>query len=264
MTVRFIVIPGFAAALTVSAVCSALAQSTETPPAAAPPLAVPTEEAAPAGDSFSDPFQSLNRATFNFNAALSTVITEPVAEAYRSVVPESVQTGIDNAFTNLREPLTALSSGLQGDLSNAGTSAGRFALNTTVGIVGLFDVATEMGWVSRPEDIGSTLCSYGIKSGPYIVLPFFGPSTAREAVGLAATYALTFNIAPDSAVNYIVADRAVSAASDPNAAPAAAAPDPYVAQRDAYLELRAEICSDALPRTEIKASPLGGIKRISG
>src|SRR3954452_11260889 len=114
-----------------------------------------------ADDAIWDPWEALNRASFSFNAALAKIIAEPVTAAYQRAVPQPVQTGIGDFFTNLREPVTAVSSGLQGDFQNAGVSVGRFAINSTVGIVGLFDVATEMGWVSRPEDIGATLCSYG-------------------------------------------------------------------------------------------------------
>ena len=127
-----------------------------------------------------DPLESLNRASFDLNAALAKTIAEPVAAAYQSAVPAPIQSGIDDFFTNLREPVTAVSSGLQGDFQNAGVSVGRFAIHSTVGIVGLFDVATQMGWVSRPEDIGATLCSYGVHSGPYIVVPILGPTTVRE------------------------------------------------------------------------------------
>jgi phospholipid-binding lipoprotein MlaA len=239
-----------------------------------------------ADGSASDPWQTLNRATFSLNAAIASEIGEPVTEAYRKAVPEPVQAGIDNVFTNLREPLTAVSSGLQGDFNNAGVSIGRFAINTTAGIVGIFDVATAMGWVSRPEDIGATLCAYGIQTGPYLVLPVLGPSTVRETVGLVTTYAVVgYGVAGDSTFGYIVTDRVVAglsnrqgtpaaaptpasgqqaAVTDQPAAPAAPTADPYLAQRDAYLELRQEICNDAIPATQLKASPLGNITRVPG
>src|SRR5436305_259005 len=175
----------------------------------------------------------------------SVAPAEPVTAAYQKVVPEPVQTGVGDFFTNLREPVTAVSSGLQGDFQNAGTSVGRFAINSTVGIVGIFDVATELGWVSRPEDIGTTLCSYGFHAGPYIVVPILGPTTAREAVGALGTYyALAGLVTGDSTFNYLVTDRVVATISTkPTGAPAEVTPaasaqpvaavagDPYVEQR---------------------------------
>jgi len=225
-----------------------------------------------------DPWESLNRASFNLNAALAKVIAEPVVGAYQSVVPQPVQTGLDDFFTNLREPVTAVSSGLQGDFQNAGVSVGRFAINSTVGIVGLFDVATEMGWVSRPEDIGATLCSYGFHPGPYIVVPILGPTTAREAVGAIGTYyALAGMVTGDSTLNYLVTDRVVATVSTkPDGAAAevtpaasvqpvaAAAGDPYAEQRDAYAAFRADLCKDAIPATDLKATPFGSVTRVKG
>lgn len=242
MASRFATIPGLAMVLALAAAAPVAAQVAD-------------------GAAF-DPLETFNRSMFTFNAAVSTVIVQPVADAYRSTVPEPIRTGIDNAFTNLREPLTIISSGLQGDFTNAGTSAGRFAVNTTVGIGGLFDVATAMGWVSRPEDLGSTLCSYGVPTGPYLVLPLVGPSTVREGAGLVATFALTFNIVGEEALGYIVADRVVAAVSDPPAGALAA--DPYVAQRDTYLAFRDAICKEAIPAAGLKASPLGGIVPAPG
>ncbi|PZQ83713.1 MAG: hypothetical protein DI549_07605 [Ancylobacter novellus] len=238
-----------------------------------------------------DPLEQLNRATYAFNTAFVAVVAAPVIGAYRATVPESVQTGVDNVFTNLREPLTALSSGLQGDFSNLGVSIGRFAINSTAGIGGVFDVATRMGWVSRPEDLGTTMCSYGVPPGPFVVLPFVGPSTTREAVGTLAVYGLTYGIADDYGLGYVVADRAVAAASDlplpaaqttivvtpaPTTPPAAAAPETptlptvtttgvpsYEDVRTQYLAFRQQLCTDSVPAAELKPSPLGGIVRLN-
>lgn len=240
-----------------------------------------------------DPLEQLNRATYAFNTAFVAVVAAPVIGAYRATVPESVQTGVDNVFTNLREPLTALSSGLQGDFSNLGVSIGRFAINSTAGIGGVFDVATRMGWVSRPEDLGTTMCSYGVPPGPFVVLPFVGPSTTREAVGTLAVYGMTYGIADDYGLGYVVADRAVAAANDlplpaaettivvtpapkPATPPAAGAPatpnlptvtttgvPSYEDVRAQYLSFRQQLCTDSIPAAELKPSPLGGIVRLN-
>jgi phospholipid-binding lipoprotein MlaA len=211
-----------------------------------------------AEDSVWDPWESINRATFNLNAALAKNIAEPVTAAYQKVVPQPIQTGIDDFFTNLREPVTAISSGLQGDFQNAGLSVGRFAINSTVGIVGLFDVATDMGWVSRAEDFGATLCSYGVNPGPYFVIPILGPTNAREAVGsLASFYALS-GVTGDATVNYLIYDRIAGTISTKPGSAAAPA-DAYAAQRDAYAAFRADVCKDGIPATQLKSSPFGSV-----
>lgn len=210
-----------------------------------------------------DPLEELNRATFAFNGAVATALA-PVVVAYRETVPDTVQVGLDNFFTNLREPLTAVSSGLQGDFDNAGVSASRFAVNLVAGIGGVLDVATGMGLVSRPEDLGSALCSYGIEPGPYVVLPLLGPSTGREAAGLIAMYSVGYEFGGEEIVTYYVADGAAARLSDMSLPPETPPADPYVAQRDDYLALREQICEDGLPGAELKASPLGAIIRKPG
>jgi phospholipid-binding lipoprotein MlaA len=184
-----------------------------------------------------------------------------MATAYDSAVPASVRAGVDNVFTNLREPLTVVASGLSGDLNNAGLSAGRFAINTTVGLAGVYDVATGMGWVSRPTDFSTTLCHYNVPAGPYLVLPFIGSSTVRDAVGVLAAYWATFWVLDEWAPAYIVADRAVAYSTSRSAAvpAAAAAGDAYVVQRDQYQTLRAGVCDGSIPGDRLKAGPLGRV-----
>jgi phospholipid-binding lipoprotein MlaA len=225
-------------------------------------MATPALAQAPAPESAVwDPLETVNRAAHTFNMALATTVTTPVAAAYRSVVPAVVQAGIDNAFTNLREPVTAAASLLQGDFGNAGVSAGRFAINSTAGIGGIFDVAGRMGWVSRAEDIGATLCSYGIPDGPYLVLPVLGPTTVRDLTGQFALYAATFGVLGDDlALPYLVADRAVAYASD-GVTPTVPPGDPYLAQQEAHLALRRDLCRDDVAGGDVKASPLGGVIR---
>jgi len=211
-----------------------------------------------------DPLESINRATYNLNSMLWSAVVQPVTGAYRSNIPPAVQTGLDNAFTNLREPLVAVSSGLQGDFHNAGLSLGRFAINTTEGILGIYDVATPQGWVSRSEDFGSTLCTYGIGTGPYIVLPFLGPSTAREATATIATYALGYGLrvlGGRAATAYFLADRSVAVVNRPVLPPIA---DPYILQRDAFLALRRDVCSHALAPGQLKAGAFGSVTRAPG
>ena len=107
----------------------------------------------------------------------------PLAKGYRIILPKEVRTGVRNFFNNLKEPWTSINSALQGDLKNTGHSIARFCLNTTVGLLGIFDVATHLGFEKQKEDFGQTLAVYGVGSGPYLVLPLLGPSTLRDAIG---------------------------------------------------------------------------------
>jgi phospholipid-binding lipoprotein MlaA len=240
---RYLQVAGVALAATLVAESPAFAQSAET--------------------ATWDPLEQINRATFAFNGVVGMAIS-PVIGVYRETVPEAVQAGVDNVFTNLREPVTAISSGLQGDFDNASVSAQRFAVNLVAGLGGVLDVATEMGLVSRPEDFGSALCSYGVDPGPYIVLPLVGPSTGRDAVGLVAMYSVGYEVSNDLAVSYFVTDGVAARLADSRRRTEPVPADPYVEQRDAYLGLREQICDDAVPADQLKASPVGRIIRKPG
>ena len=133
-----------------------------------------------------DPWEGMNRGTFVFNQFFDKYLLSPLARGYRFVLPGEVRTGVRNFFSNLREPWTTINSALQGDLKNTGNSLVRFCLNTTVGLLGIFDVASSVGFEKQKEDFGQTLAVYGLDSGPYLVLPFLGPSTVRDAVGKVA------------------------------------------------------------------------------
>ncbi len=128
----------------------------------------------------SDPLEPVNRVFFHFNHALDKHAALPAASFYRSAIPEPVRKGLHNFLANLNEPVTFGNDVLQGDFDNAGKSAERFALNTTLGAAGFLDVATERGLYRRPEDFGITLGKYGVPSGPYLVLPLLGPETVRD------------------------------------------------------------------------------------
>ena len=140
-------------------------------------------------DEIYDPLEPVNRAIFSFNNALDKVILEPVAKGYRKL-PSPVQAGISNFLSNLKMPLVIINQVLQGQIPNAVESTGRFAVNSTVGLVGLIDVANKIGLEEKDEDFGQTFATWGVGDGFYIVLPIFGPSNARDAVGTAITYTL--------------------------------------------------------------------------
>jgi phospholipid-binding lipoprotein MlaA len=130
-----------------------------------------------------DCFEGLNRATFSLNQGLDRVIFKPVAKGYRKL-PTSVRTGTSNALINLSSLITVPNNILQGDLKTAGINTGRFAVNTTVGILGIFDVAKKMGFPEyEKEDYGQTLGAWGVGAGCYVVLPVLGPSTVRDTAG---------------------------------------------------------------------------------
>ena len=130
-----------------------------------------------------DCFESLNRATFALNQSLDKVLFKPIAKTYR-VLPSSVRTGTNNVIVNLSSLITIPNNVLQGEFKTAGINTGRFAVNTTVGILGIFDVAKKMGFSKyEKEDYGQTLGVWGVGAGCYLVLPVLGPSTVRDTTG---------------------------------------------------------------------------------
>jgi phospholipid-binding lipoprotein MlaA len=127
-----------------------------------------------------DPWERMNRSTHAFNDALDRSIARPVAKAYVKVLPRFVRTGISNVFDNLDTLNTVVNDVLQGKMKQAGSDSARFLLNTTFGVGGLYDAASAAGLDQNDEDFGQTFGKWGMKSGPYLVLPFLGPSTTRD------------------------------------------------------------------------------------
>lgn len=130
-----------------------------------------------------DPWQRFNRGVFKFNDVFDRAIAKPVARTYVRVVPEVVRTGVTNFFNNLTYPSVIVNALLQGQLEPFARDTGRLVVNTTVGIGGLLDPATRIGLTLEDRDFGQTFGKWGIPSGPYLVLPFLGPSDVRDAVG---------------------------------------------------------------------------------
>jgi phospholipid-binding lipoprotein MlaA len=141
-----------------------------------------------AGPNPRDPYESFNRAMFSFNDTVDTYALKPVATAYKNVLPSFVQTGVNNFFGNLADAWSAVNNLLQGNGQAGMSDVSRFALNSTLGIVGLFDIASEAGLQKHKEDFGQTLGVWGVPSGPYLMLPLLGPSTVRDTVALPADY----------------------------------------------------------------------------
>jgi phospholipid-binding lipoprotein MlaA len=135
-------------------------------------------------ESSDDPLEPVNRVVFDINSALDKAVIKPVAEAYREVVPQFVRDWVRSAIDNLTEPRIFVNDLLQGRPDAAGITLGRFLVNTTAGIGGLYDPATQRGLPKQSGDFGQTLYTWGFPAGPYLVLLFFGPSNLRDAVGL--------------------------------------------------------------------------------
>lgn len=131
-----------------------------------------------------DPAEGVNRAVFSVNDALDRTIAEPVARGYRAVTPKLARDAVRNFLRNLRTPINVANQVLQGDIEGAAGDLSRFAMNTTIGVGGMFDVAADTGLKYEEEDFGQTLAVWGFDAGPYMVLPLLGPSTLRDTTGL--------------------------------------------------------------------------------
>ncbi len=127
-----------------------------------------------------DPWEKFNRSMYAFNDSLDRAIAKPVAKGYKKVTPQLVRTGISNVITNLDQVPTIVNALLQGKVKQASQDSARFLLNTTLGLGGLFDPASAAGLDLNDEDFGQTLGKWGVKPGPYLMLPFLGPSTVRD------------------------------------------------------------------------------------
>ena len=181
-----------------------------------------------------DPLEGLNRMTSGFNRAARTLFLNPFAEAYTKLTPPPMQETISNVTNNLTEPLTAVSSALQGDGENASSAMERFFINTTVGLGGINDEATEMGVVARVEDLGQAAGKGGAGGGAHIVLPILGPSNVRDATG----DVVNFLVNPLSAASTVQKSIAYAENKDSIEAMNKTAIDPYITERDAYEQNR--------------------------
>ena len=160
-------------------------------PAPVPPLTMPSGTAEGRGDpkpsdddgEIYDPWEGFNRSIFAFNDVLDRFLLKPIAQVYDFIMPDAAKDNFRNAFYNLGEPVRLANDMLQFEGGDAVKTTGRFLVNTTVGIVGLFDVASDWGMSRHPSDFGQTLHSYGSGAGPYLVLPILGPSTLRDGTG---------------------------------------------------------------------------------
>ena len=204
----------------------------------------------------SDPLEPLNRAMFGFNETFDEVLMKPVAEGYRAVFPEIVRAGVTNFFSNIDDVWIAANNLLQGKPEQALQDVMRVAINTVFGLGGLIDVASDAGLDKHNEDFGQTFGRWGVGSGPYLVLPFFGPSTVRDGIalfGLDYQVDPVWNINDVPARNTLFSVRAVDRRT--NALDAVrviedAALDKYRFVRDSYLQRRRSLIYDGDPPRE--------------
>jgi phospholipid-binding lipoprotein MlaA len=222
-----------------------------------------------------DPFEPVNRAVYQFNDGFDKLIAKPAAEFYEAVVPGVIRTGVGNFFSNLNDVIVALNNLLQGKVPEAINDAGRVLVNTTLGVFGVMDPATALGVEKHNEDFGQTLGYWGLGSGPYIVLPFLGPSSARDTVGwVGDVYAWPGTyLEPSRDRNILIGARFIAARADLLRASSlleTAALDPYEFLRDAYLQRRNNLVHDGNPPEDVEPAdapapkPSGGKASPSG
>jgi phospholipid-binding lipoprotein MlaA len=191
-----------------------------------------------------DPWESFNRSVFEFNEGLDAYLLKPVVTAYRFILPEFIREGIYNFFSNYGDLYTALYNLLQGKPGDAFNDLMRVAVNTTMGLGGLIDLATPGGLEKHKEDWGQTLGVWGVPAGPYVVLPFFGPSNVRDTFGTAADLEsdYLFRLLPNVGLrNSLTGLRVVNARNTYYEAGDlldGAAIDKYSFVRDAYIQRR--------------------------
>jgi len=189
-----------------------------------------------------DPWESYNRKIHTFNQGFDKAIFRPVAKGYDYIMPDAPQRGVRNFFRNLNFPVTLLNSLLQGKMERAFTATGRFLMNSSIGLLGFFDVATKVGIPYYEEDFGQTLAVWGWKESRYLEMPFLGPYTVRDLLGRSFYgYFHPISYAAREHDNYwpLVIDLiTLRAELLPLQADIDAASDPYVLIRDVYLQRR--------------------------
>ncbi|MBK1694103.1 ABC transporter [Chromatium weissei] len=201
-----------------------------------------------------DPLEPFNRAVFRFNSDFDKAFLKPLAQGYRAITPEPIDRSISNFFYNLADVTSAVNNLLQFKMSRAGNDVGRVLINSTVGVLGLFDVATNVGLPSYKEDFGQTLGYWGIESGAYVMLPILGSSSMRDTFGWAGdivTDPLT-RIENNSIHGGLLALQTIDRRADYLAAGDImedAALDAYSFLRDAYLQRRLSLVHDGNPPT---------------
>ncbi len=187
-----------------------------------------------------DPFEETNRSIYEFNESLDSNVLEPVSRAYKNNIPETAQKGIGNFLGNLADVSTLANQILQFKPIDSAETLARILVNTTIGLGGLFDVASDMGLITEDEDFGQTMAVWGVEQGPYVVLPLLGPSTVRDGIGAYVDLTSPANMVGEidevgvSVIN--VVDKRVDLL--PITDILDQSDDPYITMRSSYLQKR--------------------------
>jgi phospholipid-binding lipoprotein MlaA len=199
-----------------------------------------------------DPFESLNRKVYSFNDMLDKTLLTPVVDVYENVTPDSVEKGVSNFFSNLSDVGNFLNHSLQLKPKKAAKDIGRLVINTTLGLGGLIDVASNLGIYQEPEDFGQTLGYWGVNPGPYLMLPFFGPSTLRDTGGtLIDTSSSPINSYDPVAHRFVIyALQVVDSRRQLGDLESLISGDPYIFIREAYLQRREHLINDGAPSND--------------
>jgi len=205
----------------------------------------------------SDPLEGMNRFFFDINQRLDRNAAKPAATVYKDTVPHGVRTSFHNVLDNLGGPVTVANDLLQAQFENAGIAAGRFVINSTIGVAGIFDVATDWGMPSRNRDFGETMGTYGVPPGPYLVLPFRGSTDVRDFAGnYIDGYATPLRYVRYDGRNYVGLMKSTLGSMDNRATNLVtlkdierASVDYYATMRTLYLERRARLIEDRSVRT---------------
>ena len=215
-----------------------------------------------------DPLEPMNRAVYKFNDTFDDAIAKPVATVYRDVLHVEIRNRVSNFFSNFQDIFIGVNNLLQGKLQEGAEDWARFAFNTTFGLLGIHDVASDMGIEKHNEDFGQTFGHWGVGSGPYLILPFLGSSTVRDAAGTTVDYyvAPLGEVRPINLRNslygvYLVNTRAELL--EASSILEQAALDRYIFQRDAYLQRRRSLIYDGSPpreRDEVNDTPDSSVK----
>lgn len=199
-----------------------------------------------------DPLEPVNRVIFNINDTLDRVLVRPLAEGYVKVVPRLVRTGVSNVFGNVSDMFSAMNNALQGKREPLGNDLGRVLVNSTFGLGGIFDIASEAGIEKYGEDFGQTLGYWGVGPGPYLVLPILGPSNIRDTTGLVVHGYLdpVGDVTPDRARYGLIGLRAIDTRATflgTEDLVSGAALDKYTFTRSAYSQRRRSLVYDGKP-----------------
>ena len=205
----------------------------------------------------SDPLEGMNRFFFNINQRLDRNAGKPAAAAYRDTVPQTLRGGLHNVLANLGGPVTVANDLLEAQFEDAGIAAGRFVVNTAIGVAGIFDVATDWGMPARDRDFGETLGTYGVPTGPYLVLPLRGSTDVRDFAGnYLDGYATPLHFVHYDGSHYVGLMKSTLSSMDNRSANLVTfediergSVDYYATMRTLYLERRARLIEDRTVRT---------------